>query len=217
MAKSPNEFKRRWKGLPWEQQSKPKSWLAESVRHHGWFMEYIKGASVEEIAEANGVTPVTVQNAYKRNQWNDRIKAFPQFDNAPDLSGLKERLRQEAAETARHHHTVTHLEEMTLQREREVDIIERIDDQLKIMIAQYDEVTEVNEKLWKATQIAVDALLADRGRLESLNVTEIKNLQTAALDSASTRQKLSEQAKGLDRLAEHVTKQLQAKRRRRAK
>lgn len=58
------------------------------------------------------------------------------------------------------------------------------------------------------------ALLADKERLQSLSVTELKALQGIAIETGTYKAKLSQDSSGQAKLAEYVTAQLKNKKKR---
>ena len=71
---------KKWRGNPWDRQS----WrIKETPRKYEAFVLFYRGKSLGEIAQEMGWTLKTVQETYRRNQWEHRVRSFGQFKAPP--------------------------------------------------------------------------------------------------------------------------------------
>ena len=212
---------KKWRGNPWDRQS----WrIKETPRKYEAFVLFYRGKSLGEIAQEMGWTLKTVQETYRRNQWEHRVRSFGQFQDPPEhvspgITLHKSKLERQEQKITAEIESIT-ADQVASKAQREVDIekelqlLETISSQVQVLADQYDKVSALGDRYWKACDIGVNALLADKERLQSLSVTELKALQGIAIETGTYKAKLSQDSSGLGKLAEYVTAQLKSKKKR---
>ena len=136
---------KKWRGNPWDRQS----WrIKETPRKYEAFVLFYRGKSLGEIAQEMGWTLKTVQETYRRNQWEHRVRSFGQFQDPPEYvspgitlhkSKLEAQEQKISAEIAG-----TTADQVASKAQREVDIekelqlLETISSQVQILADQYD-------------------------------------------------------------------------------
>ena len=134
-----------WRGNPWDRQS----WrIKETPRKYEVFVLFYRGKSLGEIAQEMGWTLKTVQETYRRNQWEHRVRSFGQF-KAPlntsllaspstnqSWSGRSRRSLQRSSITA---DQVAFKAQREVDIEKELQLLETISSQIQILAYQYDQ------------------------------------------------------------------------------
>ena len=219
--------KRRWRGLPWDHQTYPmKETRPAFERFTDW---YANGLSFDQLAEKYNVKWVSVERESRSNEWRDRLQCFDRFEGAPKRCSTEKR---ESAGTAHSYlHPITPSAAECIEEKRADDsfdarhnidppvyeakdraVMDNLKGQIALVTDSYGKTTQIAEKLWRATEIATDSLLSDEERLRGLSIAEVKHLVGLTSEDADLQAKFSSQAKTLDKLAEHVSRQLETKR-----
>ena len=147
---------KKWRGNPWERQS----WrIKETPRQHEAFTHFYQGKSLGEIRDLMGWTLKTVQETYRRNQWEHRVRSFGQFQDPPEhvspgITLHKSKLERQEQKINAEIESIT-ADQVASKAQREVDIekelqlLETISSQAKILAEQYDKVFALGDRYWK--------------------------------------------------------------------
>ena len=190
-----------WHGNPWDFQGRApcKEQPKEFERFQMWYKSKI---TLDELADKEGISIHTLLKTYYRCKWRDRLENFTKYADTPEHVALIDR------DDSRYPESVRYADKI----KEDDEFMSALTEQFYLIKEQFDQTHIIAEKLNKAAQIAVNALLADKERLESLSVSEIKHLVNLSGEVAGQKATLSGQAKSLDKLAEHYAASIKKRR-----